>query len=562
MHLKSTSVLSILLLVAMTGYAKVQKKQRLNIETATVFLKGAELTSRAKIALDKGENEIMLTNVAGNVSSSSLVIRASDGAVVQSAVFQNNYLEEETYSPIAKKLKDSIETEKKNKADVAVNIAVLTEQIAVLQDNRKVSGYNTGLTVTELAKMLELVSSKMGSYLTAKNKLEVMKVAIDERITKLELQLEEEQEKGYQPGGQLLVKFYSKEAVTSDITISYLVPAAGWTPSYDIMADDINSPVKLYYKANVFQNSGVDWNNVRLVLSTGNPVEGAEAPSLKPWYLRFTDGRTILTADDIKVLPSSEVSDMVGLAPALYQAQRGRGVGADRGYKKALVGGTMSEVDRQNSSMDKHTSVDNTGVNTTFEIDLPYTITSDSKEQMVAIKKHLVPATYRYYAAPRKDKDAFLQALITNWENLDLLPGQTNVFYEGTYVGQGYLDMRNVKDTMAISLGRDKKIIVKRERDMKLRSVKYIGSNVKETEAYSITVRNTRKQPINIILMDQLPISNDKDIVVEDRDLPDGEYEETTGYVKWTMSAVENVAKVINFSYTVRYPKGKNVNGM
>lgn len=550
-----------ILLVAMTGYAKVQKKQRLNIETATVFLKGAELTSRAKIALDKGENEIMLTNVAGNVSSASLVIRASDGAVVQSAVFQNNYLEEETYSPIAKKLKDSIETEKKNKAEVNVNIAVLTEQIAVLQDNRKVSGYNTGLTVTELAKMLELVSSKMGSYLTAKNKLEVMKVAIDERITKLELQLEEEQEKGYQPGGQLLVKFYSKEAVTSDITISYLVPAAGWTPSYDIMADDINSPVKLYYKANVFQNSGVDWNNVRLVLSTGNPVEGAEAPSLKPWYLWFRTS-TILTADDIKVLPTVEMEDVVSLAPSLYQAQRGRGINTGKTVITAEDIKISSEGDRQNSSMDKHTSVDNTGVNTTFEIDLPYTITSDSKEQMVAIKKHLVPATYRYYAAPRKDKDAFLQALITNWENLDLLPGQTNVFYEGTYVGQGYLDMRNVKDTMAISLGRDKKIIVKRERDMKLRSVKYIGSNVKETEAYSITVRNTRKQPINIILMDQLPISNDKDIVVEDRDLPDGEYEETTGYVKWTMSAVENVAKVINFSYTVRYPKGKKVNGL
>jgi uncharacterized protein (TIGR02231 family) len=556
MLLKSISVLSMILLVAIAGYAKVQKKQRLNIETATVFLKGAELTSRASIALDKGENEIMLTNVAGNVSSSSLVIRASNGAVVQSAVFQNNYLEEETYSPIAKKLKDSIETEKKNKADVAVNIAVLTEQIAVLQDNRKVSGYNTGLTVTELAKMLELVSSKMGSYLTAKNKLEVMKVAIDERIAKLELQLEEEQAKGYQPGGQLLVKFYSKEAVTSDITISYLVPAAGWTPSYDIMADDITSPIKLYYKANVFQNSGVDWNNVRLVLSTGNPVEGAEAPSLLPWYLSFK------TPEVIKDLQSSDFSDRLGVTSGLYQMQRGRGIEVGKTVITAEEIKISSEGDRQNSSMDKHTSVDNTGVNTTFEIDLPYTITSDSKEQMVAIKKHLVPATYRYYAAPRKDKDAFLQALITNWENLDLLPGQTNVFYEGTYVGQGYLDMRNVKDTMAISLGRDKKIIVKRERDMKLRSVKYIGSNVKETEGYSITVRNTRKQPINIILMDQLPISNDKDIVVEDRDLPDGEYEETTGYVKWTMSAVENVAKVINFSYTVRYPKGKKVNGM
>jgi len=142
------------------------------------------------------------------------------------------------------------------------------------------------------------------------------------------------------------------------------------------------------------------------------------------------------------------------------------------------------------------------------------------------------------------------------------LPGQTNIFYEGTYVGQGYIDVRNVKDTMTLSLGRDKKVVVKRERDTKLRSVKTIGTNVRETFAYSVTVRNTRKEAINLTIQDQMPVSNDKDIVIEDKDTGGAEYDETTGMLKWNISIAPNEAKKTGFGYTLKYPKGKTIAGL
>ncbi len=292
-----------------------QTKQKLNIEAATIFLKGAELTSSTSLSLVKGENEIMFTNVAGNVNSSSLVINATNGAVVESAIFQNNYLSEEVLSPKAKEIKDSIELEEQAKSLINTRITVLNEQIAVLQGNRKVSGDNTGLSVAELTKMLELIGSKMEGYLNQKNKQEELRKKIDDHLVRLRQQLDEEQKKGYQPGGQLLVKFYVKEAVTSAITVSYVVPGAGWTPTYDIMADDANGPVRLYYKANVYQNSGVKWNNIRLSLSTGNPVEGAQAPVLSPWYLSFYNP-PVYKAEDVAT----------NQAPNMYQAQRGKAV--------------------------------------------------------------------------------------------------------------------------------------------------------------------------------------------------------------------------------------------
>ena len=115
---------------------------------------------------------------------------------------------------------------------------------------------------------------------------------------------------------------------------------------------------------------------------------------------------------------------------------------------------------------------------------------------------------------------------------------------------------------MTISLGRDKKIVVKRERDVKKHSVKTIGTNERETFAYTITVRNTRKENINLVVQDQLPVSNDNSIVIEDKDTPDAELTETTGALKWTIQLGANESKKLSFGYTVKYPKGQTIENL
>ncbi|MBW7914446.1 MAG: DUF4139 domain-containing protein [Taibaiella sp.] len=515
-----------------------QTKQKVDIESATVFLNGAELFSRAKVNLPAGESEILFTNIAGNVNQQSLNIGANSGVVVQSATFQNNFLREENLSPRAKDLKDSIDYLEKSRSGINNEMESLNEQVAIIRQNRQVNGANTGLSTTELMKMLDLVKARMAKLLDEKDALAANLKIADERLARLRQQLQEEQQRGFQPGGQLLVKFYSTKATASNITISYVVPNAGWTPSYDLRVDELGGPVKLQYKAHVYQNSGVAWDKIKLSLSTGNPNEGAEAPVLNPWYLQFYMPRPVayqnktLMMEDIQKRPSRNVSSVVETAAGAYQS----------------------------TTLDEYVQTDNSGINTVFDIDLPYTIPSDGQQHNVAIRSAELPATYRYYAVPKIDRDAFLQAQITGWENLDLLPAQTNIFYEGTYVGQGYIDVRNVKDTMNLSLGRDKKIVVRRERDKELRSVKTIGTNVREAFVYKISVRNTRNKPVDIVVIDQIPISNDKDIEVSDRDYKGADYNETTGAVTWKLQLKPNETRELILGYSVKYPKGKQVN--
>ena len=554
---------------------RAQQHYQLKIEEAVVFLSSAELTSTAQVNLAKGENELLFTNVASNINKQSINVGASNGVVVEGASFLNNYLGEEVVPARVKEIKDSINQIAAAKGLSADKLTVLAEQIAVLNSNRKVSGERTGLNTAELTKMLDLLDARLEGYLNRKGRQEELLRKANEQLDKLNSQLYEEQKKGLHPIGQILVKFYAPEAIATKVMIDYVAAQAGWTPAYDIMADAVNMPIKLAYKANIFQSTGVDWNKVKLSLSTGNPNEGVNAPVLPAWYLAFyrppvaLNQNRVLSNAEIATIPTSQVTDVVSTTYGVYQSQRGADVSLGGGRSTGtryiidgvqVQGSTGVDMAQGNTaSIDNYVTVDNAGVNTTFDIDLPYTIPCDGKEHMVAVKKYELPATYRYYAAPKLDQDAFLQAQITNWEDLNLLPGQTNIFYEGTYVGQGMLDAHNVKDTMAISLGRDKKIMVKRERDTKRTSSKSIGYNVRETFAYSITVRNTRKESVNLTILDQMPVSNDKSIVLEDMDYGDSDSNEKTGIMKWYVAIGPNETKKLGFGFTVKYPKGKVV---
>ncbi len=516
-------------------------KEKLNIDKATVFLHGAELECSGSVSLSKGENEVLLSNVAGDINTESIIIKAANGVVVESITFQNNYLNTDNQSPQVKVIKDSITYYQQKKSLLDNKIAAINSGISLIQANNKINGDQTKLTPAELDKMLEYALSKNEALLNQRIDVNKQLEELNNHIGKLNLQLAEEQRRDYQPGGVLAVKFYAKESVRTPLKVEYISTNCGWNPIYDIMADNAGSPISLFYKANIYQNSGVKWDNVKLSISTGNPTQGMQIAELPPMYLRFYQ---------------PVVNRAYNYAPSAPMAKRGAALSSEGGRGD---GSTYIIDGIQTTSMNQYTTVNNAGVNTAFDIELPYTIPSDGQEHLVAMKRYEVPAIFEYLVRPKMDLDAFLQAKITNWEQYNLLPGKTNIFYEGTYMGNGYLNTENVTDTINISLGRDKKIVVKREQDQKLRSTKMIGTNVRESFAYTISVRNTRKEDIAIVVEDQLPVSGDNELLLENYEIGNADYNNTTGLLKWQLKVKGNETKQVPFSYNIKYPKGKKV---
>jgi uncharacterized protein (TIGR02231 family) len=358
----------------------------------------------------------------------------------------------------------------------------------------------------------------------------------------LESQISEEQAKNTKTAGRILLQLLSPLAGTYDFMVSYLTTAAHWEPAYDLKVTGSSDPLQLVYKARLVQSSGIDWKHVKLSLSTSMPSQGGNAPVLKAKFLRFAEALAYAGYNT------------TGLANSLaYQALPASGV-----EKKQFR--ADDELRNVPADLGGYLSINDNQLDVVFDIDIPYDIPSNGKEQGVVLKEYKVPCTYEYYAAPVADKEAYLLGQMKGWEKLNLLPGEASIMVEGTYIGKSFIDPGSTQDALNLTLGRDKRIVVKREKVTDFSSVKFLGSSRKEVFTYQITVRNNKKEKAEMLLKDQYPISTDKDIEVELLENSGAAVNKDNGVLTWKLELAPGESKAIRISYSVKYPKDKAVN--
>ena len=198
-----------------------------------------------------------------------------------------------------------------------------------------------------------------------------------------------------------------------------------------------------------------------------------------------------------------------------------------------------------------------------YKIDLPYTIPGNGKEQIINLKDYNLSPEYKFYAAPKLDQNAFLVADFKDWEKLNILSGLANITYDGTYVGQTYLNTSQTNNVMSVTLGSDKRISVKREKLIDFSQVKILGSDTKVTLAYKITVKNNQNKAVKFTLKEQYPISSQKEIKVEllDKETTKPTYnKEDIGVVTWDFDLAAGESREFRIAYSVKYPKDKKIN--
>lgn len=195
-----------------------------------------------------------------------------------------------------------------------------------------------------------------------------------------------------------------------------------------------------------------------------------------------------------------------------------------------------------------------------FEIRQPYTIPSDGKSVAAEIGRYRLPAAYTYRSTPKIDKDAFLVAETTDWAKLNLLEGEANVYFENTFVGKSILSPREAGDTLRFSMGRDRGIRIERTKENDYSARRAIGSNQTQTMGWKLTVRNTRTEPVTLILTDQLPVSRNSSITVTEEELSGGTLDKETGTVTWRLELKPGEQRELKLRYAVKYPKGRSLN--
>ena len=194
-----------------------------------------------------------------------------------------------------------------------------------------------------------------------------------------------------------------------------------------------------------------------------------------------------------------------------------------------------------------------------FEIKQPLTILSDGKTTTTEIGRYQLPATYQYKGIPRADKDAFLVADATDWQQLSLLEGEANVYFENSFVGKSILDPTQPSDTLHFSLGRDNGIRIQRTKVSEKSVRRLLASSQEQNMTWRILVKNTRKETVSLLLQDQIPVSRNSDISVTTEELSGGTLNKEQGIVSWQLQLQPGEQRELILQYKVKYPKSRKL---
>lgn len=488
------------------------------ITKAVVFLQGAEITRTTAAKLVSGRNEIRLAGLPECLVSESITAEISGPASLVSVVTRIAYLNASEASGEAVKLQKELDACETGLEEAHGRLEILKEDASFLRDNRRIGG-KQGLNLLTLQEMSEYYHKRLTELMAERLAALQEQKELEAKKERLLAQLETFRSPENRASAEIIVEAACEKECEVQITISYFVPCAGWNPSYEIRVKDAEHPPMLIYKAEIRQSTGEDWNDIPLILSTGQPALNGNPPELRPWYVdaernepsrpSVARKRSYLT-DAVKLREEEVLEDEIG---AFCEEE------TDVPFSPVRA---CAETSQSCISM---------------EFALPGTVSIDASGngQKAEIRRCELKADYRYYCVPKLNPDVFLMAEIRGWEELDFVEGEAGVFLGNTYIGSAYLDPRKADETLKLSLGRDKGVIVLRENGKEFAGRAFMGGNRQTTE-WQITIRNMRHTGIELKVLDQIPVSVNKAVTVEPEELSGALLNPDTGELCWEKS--------------------------
>src|SRR6478609_2073099 len=429
--MKTISVLMVVWVIAIQGLAQSNQNVNSKITDVTVFLNRAQVTRQVKTQLNPGKTNLIVSGLTSMLDPQSIQVSGKGNFIILGTSHQQNYLSELNMPKALKSLKDSVELLQKEIQLEQSQKEILNKEEQLLMTNQKIGGANQNLTVIELKSMADFYRSRLTEIVSSRMKEDDKLRKLGETIIKLQQQIDSQNEIYQRNTSEIVISLSADAPANAEFEISYVVANAGWVPQYDIRAINTKSPLQLNYKANVFQSTGEEWKNVKLKLSTANPNLGGLKPELYTWYLDFYHPVTYNN----------------------YNRERKAAPAAMNRSEDALSEVVVVGEEAKAKSMAEFVTTIQTSLNTEFDIALPYSVSSMSKPTLVDIRNYDVKADYIYAVAPKLDHDASLLAKATGWEEYSLLPGEANIFFEGTFVGKTFIAPNTIKDTLSVSLG-------------------------------------------------------------------------------------------------------------
>ncbi|WP_396601249.1 mucoidy inhibitor MuiA family protein [Algibacter sp. R77976] len=673
------------------------------IKAVTVFVDGAQITRSATISLPAGTTAFSFTKLSPHIQENSIQISGLNDASILSINYAINHLSKLDKSEAIENLKAEIEALKDAMRIEEDIMSGYEEELNIIKENRKLGNENEVVSLDKLKQFAAYYRTRMTEVNKLIHKSLKNNRAYTEQINDIKKQLQELNVDDKIQSGEIKAKLHTNVSKQLNLVIKYNVKNAGWFPIYDLKAKDINKPLDLHYKAHVYQNTGIRWDDVKLTLSTNDPNTNNLKPEMNPKYLNFVsrhnnyktenatkrydykhnpfvkqvsgiitdasgepipgvnitlkgtsrgavtdfDGNFSIEPKGAKELEVSyigfhseiipihssvinvslqeDVSALdevvvIGYGTNVESALSGRvagvrvngtpgatssnikirgagsfkfkgtplyvvdGITTSANAFKKLDEDRIASIDvlKDNSATAIYGSRGSNGVivvttkkgslttngdvitegitNTNFEIQKLTSVETDGNITVIEIDKYTVPATFSYFAAPVINENVFLTAKIGAWQQYNLLPGEVNIYFEDSYSGITTINPYAVTDSLTVSLGVDPNVAIKRKPINNYKKNALIGNNKIVEKAYDIELKNNKPTAIDIVIVDRIPVSQNKDIKVDAIETGTSNYDAKKGVLKWKRTILPNQTNTYKLSYTLKYPRYRNIN--
>jgi hypothetical protein len=625
-------ILLMALLYLAQGHAQLDIPKRTiktSITEATVFLSGAQVLRKGKVNLKTGTTDVVIEDLPVKLDPTSIQVRGDGDFTIMAVMPQR------IEAPKVEFVVDEERIKRLNEQRQALQIKLnytrvkreaFDEEERLLDESKaKLSSYNEGgISIDDLDKAASLYRRRFENLKEKQWQNGRVQYALQQSIDSLAtmvnalekpLPIEQVQE---DPSYQVRVTVSAKRAIPSaEFELSYLVPSAGWLPSYDFRIKEVGKPVYLGFRAQVYQGTEEDWRDVKLSLSSGNPSRNSLKPVISPWYLDYISmanrGNLISGKGDAtgnydpnvrrvtgKVF--GEDGPLVGASIVIKGTTTGTFTNLDGSYelaippeantliyqysgyesKSLLISPVVMNVSLTSASLDEVVvtaygtaassgnvikdrvqlgktlplSVNRVARATSqvYEIESPYSIAGDGRPFAVDVMQFELPADYVYASVPKLDANAYLTARVPDWDAFNLMEGDARLFFEDAYLGKTVLQTNTVADTLVLSLGVDDAVVVEREKLRDQSKSQLLGLVRKETRVFEIAVRNTKPQAIRLLIDDQIPVAKDKSINVKMEEAEGASYDEDRGLLTWDISLAAGESRRLRLRYIVKYP--------
>ncbi len=494
--MKKIIMLSLLIPQLVSGQKETEAVAK--ITDVTIYTSAAEVSCEKEILVPKGKSAIVFTELTPFIVANSINVSAAGINIVTVSERINYVKERKNNSEMISRYNDSIMKLKKELGLIKCKRDVAEAEKGLLFKGEAIGGLSTqGVAVAEIEKASAFFNKRYLELTMQLYELKEREDDIDIRISRFHNHLKQMENVTSHNCSEIKVIVNSKEEKTIKFHFKFLTPKAGWAPLYDFKYDGPKQPLQFVFRANVFNASGVAWNDVNIKLSTANPINGFAVPSLND-------------------------------APEKEKPQ------GDVKFKQIEVVNAITE----------------------YKIANQYTIPTDAKPYLIDVSSYEMSAYYNYLLIPKLDPFGFLIAKIPNWNKYNLIPGTSNIYNSGTYMGKTFLDTYADDDTLSLYLGKDKNIQSNRNEKSIFHKRLLAGNTTLEEIFVDINLKNASEEVLNVEMLDQVPVfEKDDEEKMNVYGIGKAEYDKQEGLLTWKFNLKPSEAVAISYKYEIKAPR-------